>query len=617
MKKRIFALLLVILSLFVFASCNGDGGGDGESGGAFDPNNVTMMSAYAEAQELGFEGTLEEFIELISGKDGAAGKPGADGKDGVGISNVLLDSKGSLIVVLSNGTTIDCGKVVGSDGKDGVDGITPTVEISDDGYWVINGVKTDYKAIGTDGTNGTDGITPTVEISDDGYWVINGVKSEHKAIGTDGVNGTNGTDGVTPAIEISDDGYWVINGVKTDVKAKVEFDESVENPQGLDFFLKDDGTYAVGIGRAKLLSRIVIPSTYKGKAVTEIAPYFGATNYDAENWRVKEIVIPNSVTTICDYAFTYCSSLKSVVIGNSVTSIGNFAFGRCCTLTSIVIPDSITRIGEDAFLECYNLVEVINNSSLNIVAGDSSYGCVGIYAKEVHNGDSKIVNKDGYLFYTYNGVNYLLGYVGDDTDLILPDNYNGEDYEIYQYAFYGCSSLTSVVIGGGITNIGWGAFRGCSAITNLYYKGSVSEFYEINIDSENYSLFSAIRYYYSAEEPDPTAVMYWHFVDGEPRAWFCQHVDVDNNKVCEKCENKLVVQGDFNYFWSQTDVHFEMNEHSNSDELESGVRRYYAGADVDAFDDIDTAIRQRNREAKEKTKVTPKHTYLPDGNHEY
>ena len=75
--------------------------------------------------------------------------------------------------------------------------------------------------------------------------------------------------------------------------------------------------------------------------------------------------------------------------------------------------------------------------------------------------------------------------------------------------------------------------------------------------------------------------------------------------------------GDPKYEWSQTELLFEMNEHSNYDELESGVRRYYAGADVDAKDIIDDDIDDRNKEAKTKTKVTPKFTYLDDGNKEY
>ncbi len=75
--------------------------------------------------------------------------------------------------------------------------------------------------------------------------------------------------------------------------------------------------------------------------------------------------------------------------------------------------------------------------------------------------------------------------------------------------------------------------------------------------------------------------------------------------------------GDYNYNWSQVEVLFEMNEHSASDELESGVRRYYAGADVDAIDEIDDDIRARNRSAANVAKVKPRYTYLPDGNKEY
>ena len=109
---------------------------------------------------------------------------------------------------------------VAKDGANGIDGATPTIDISNDGYWVINGIKTGYVAIGrdgADGVDGVDGVTPTIEISADGYWVINGVKTEHVAIGKDGADGV---DGVTPTIEISEDGYWVINGVKTDVRTE-------------------------------------------------------------------------------------------------------------------------------------------------------------------------------------------------------------------------------------------------------------------------------------------------------------------------------------------------------------------------------------------------------------
>ena len=70
-----------------------------------------------------------------------------------------------------------------------------SVSISQDGYWVINGIKTTIKA---EGTNGTDGKTP--HIGENGNWFFgetdSGIKAEGEN-GEDGNNGTNGTNGVS------------------------------------------------------------------------------------------------------------------------------------------------------------------------------------------------------------------------------------------------------------------------------------------------------------------------------------------------------------------------------------------------------------------------------------
>ena len=68
--------------------------------------------------------------------------------------------------------------------------------------------------------------------------------------------------------------------------------------------------------------------------------------------------IPNSVTSIGEYAFSHCTSLTSVTIPNSVTSIGEHAFSYCTSLTSVTISDSVTSIGEYAFYDCTSLTDV-------------------------------------------------------------------------------------------------------------------------------------------------------------------------------------------------------------------------------------------------------------------
>jgi hypothetical protein len=73
---------------------------------------------------------------------------------------------------------------------------------------------------------------------------------------------------------------------------------------------------------------------------------------------LTSIKISNSVTSIGNHAFCFCSGLTSIEIPSSVTSIGNNAFSDCSGLTSIEIPDSVTSIGQQAFGSCNNLTSV-------------------------------------------------------------------------------------------------------------------------------------------------------------------------------------------------------------------------------------------------------------------
>ncbi|MBQ6863053.1 MAG: leucine-rich repeat protein, partial [Clostridia bacterium] len=85
---------------------------------------------------------------------------------------------------------------------------------------------------------------------------------------------------------------------------------------------------------------------------------------------LPSVTIPDSVTRIGGAAFRGCTSLTSVTIGNSVTSIGIGAFYNCTSLTSVTIPDSVTSIEWNAFSDCTKLTSVtIPDSVTSIVNG--------------------------------------------------------------------------------------------------------------------------------------------------------------------------------------------------------------------------------------------------------
>ena len=226
---------------------------------------------------------------------------------------------------------------------------------------------------------------------------------------------------------------------------------------GLKYQLNADGkSYTVtGMEEYANANNIIIPEKYNGLPVTAIGEkaFF-------ERSHIMSVDLPDTVTSIGKNAFDSCVRLMTMEIPKSMTD-GSVARG-CSTLSS---DDSC--IGEDAFAGCENLVEVVNNSELNIVAGSEDYGEVALNAIEVHDGESKITHVGDYRFYSFAGKNYLVSYYGDDTNLVLPESFNGEGYHINDYAFSGREQITKVVIPDSVTGIGEHAFYFCENLKSV------------------------------------------------------------------------------------------------------------------------------------------------------
>ena len=181
-----------------------------------------------------------------------------------------------------------------------------------------------------------------------------------------------------------------------------------------------------------------------------------------------EVVIPESV------------EFKG--FAHSVTKIGDGAFRGCSGLTSVTIPNSVTGIGDYAFEGCSKLKTVVNFSNLNLVKGSTDHGYVAYYATKVINVPNGSLEGD-YVFSVINGKNTLCRYLGDETELTLPENYKGENYEIGESAFYGCYGLTSVTIPNSVTSIGDDAFYYCYGLTSVHISDIAAW---CNIDFDDY-----------------------------------------------------------------------------------------------------------------------------------
>jgi hypothetical protein len=192
---------------------------------------------------------------------------------------------------------------------------------------------------------------------------------------------------------------------------------------------------------------------------------------------LTSINIPDSVTTIENYAFYYCSSLPDITITN-VETIGSSAFSYCAALQNISIPNAVT-IGPSAFSYCTTLKQALLTSKrLASIAASTFYGCLKL--NYIIISSTVMTDMGDYAFFGCNILPdiripdtvtsigaYAFGECIYLTSVTLPRGTS--DLAINTYAFESCIRLSNIVIPESVTYIGPHAFQGCKALTSATF----------------------------------------------------------------------------------------------------------------------------------------------------
>ena len=220
------------------------------------------------------------------------------------------------------------------------------------------------------------------------------------------------------------------------------FDLDPANPA---FCIDDQGAlYTIGMD-----TLVSIPGGYPGDfvipdTVTTVREYAG---YGCV--AMTGLVIPDRVTDMGDYAFRDCGSLAQVSISESVSTLPRGCFYKCGSLTHVTVPDSVTVIEDSVFSWCESLTRVDMPARLEVL-GDAFFNCSALTDIAVPEGVTELKSR------TF-GNCFALETVTLPSTLV----------SIGQHCFTDCEKLRQINLPEGLTTIGIGAFIRCASLSEL------------------------------------------------------------------------------------------------------------------------------------------------------
>lgn len=218
------------------------------------------------------------------------------------------------------------------------------------------------------------------------------------------------------------------------------------------------------------LESVVIPSTVKrvyDKAFLNCSS-------------LQTIELPEGITTIYSQTFSGCTNLRSITIPETVTSIYQYAFEYCKSLTSIIIPSSVTSLGTGVFRGCESLRSITLSENITKINDSTFYGCKSLQTITIPNNVTEI-NRSAFAYSGITTVNFnensklttlgsnVFEYCDKLTSISLPSGITEVPYR----AFYNAKNLVSVSLPEGVTSIGQEAFYNCYMLETINMPASL------------------------------------------------------------------------------------------------------------------------------------------------
>ncbi|MBR4067338.1 MAG: leucine-rich repeat domain-containing protein [Clostridia bacterium] len=213
-----------------------------------------------------------------------------------------------------------------------------------------------------------------------------------------------------------------------------------------------DGTLAITAYTGSA-THVQVPKTIGGQAVTQLASY---AFYETS---VRQVLLPDSITSIGEFAFSGCSRLVSIRLPAQLEELPNGMFESCFELYDVQLPDSITRIGESCFYGCSYLESIRLPRNLEQIGNYNFIICQWLERFEVDEDCVGFITQDdGTVLLSKDGKR-LVCYAPwqERSQYQVPDGVEVVD----AMAFNDANALETVMFPQSIRQIGGGAFARC------------------------------------------------------------------------------------------------------------------------------------------------------------